>query len=102
MIVVTEKLLRKVGAHCGGSYLMVKQAGGAIEVNPANVRKLAKESPSFTVWLLARNPELCKAMIDAGANVNTRDKDGRTALVYARALRNKETVALLKAAGGKR
>ncbi|MBD5428671.1 MAG: ankyrin repeat domain-containing protein, partial [Treponema sp.] len=42
-----------------------------------------------------------KLLIEAGADVNARDKDGRSAVWWAKNRKAKDVIALLKAAGAK-
>ena len=44
-------------------------------------------------------PEQIKAMIDVGADVNAKDKDGNTALDHAREKKNEKAVTALIKAG---
>jgi hypothetical protein len=47
------------------------------------------------------NPDLIKALIAAGADVNLRSRNGYTALTWARARNNSECVRILRRSGGK-
>jgi hypothetical protein len=47
------------------------------------------------------NPEVVKALIAAGANVNLRSRNGYTALTWALARNNSEVTRLLRRAGGR-
>lgn len=47
------------------------------------------------------NPEVVKALIAAGANVNLRSRNGYTALTWAQARNNAEVTRLLRRAGGR-
>jgi hypothetical protein len=47
------------------------------------------------------NPDLVKALLNAGANVNLRSRNGYTALTWAQARNRSEIVRLLRRAGGR-
>lgn len=47
------------------------------------------------------NPDIVKALIAAGADVNLRSRSGYTALTWAQARNNKEVMRLLRRAGGR-
>jgi ankyrin repeat protein len=47
------------------------------------------------------NPEVVKALIAAGANVNLRSRNGYTALTWAQVRNNAEVIRLLRRAGGR-
>lgn len=42
----------------------------------------AKDDDGRTALMLARNPKIIKALIMAGANINATDKEGKTALIH--------------------
>ena len=47
------------------------------------------------------NPDVVKALIAAGANVNLRSRNGYTALTWAQVRSNAEVTRLLRRAGGR-
>jgi len=50
---------------------------------------------------LKANPEIVKALLNAGANVNLRSRNGYTALTWAQTRHHPEIVRLLRRAGGR-
>lgn len=70
----------------------------------ANVNSLDQGGQSALILACQNfkpNPEIVKALIAAGANVNLRSRNGYTALTWAQARDNAEVTRLLRRAGGR-
>lgn len=70
----------------------------------ANVNSLDQGGQSALILACQNfktNPELVKALIAAGANVNLRSRNGYTALTWAQARDNADVTRLLRRAGGR-
>ena len=84
----------------------VRKIKDAIRLRKANVNaKINREwnSNGYTALMCAAennsNPEVIKTLITAGADVNAKDEEGYTALVYATGSKNPEAVKILLSAG---
>ena len=67
-----------------------------------DVRDIQLENITPLMWVIFDyNPELAKLLIEAGADINAKDKDGNTALDYARYRNNSEIEQLLIEKGAK-
>ncbi|WP_297295221.1 ankyrin repeat domain-containing protein [uncultured Brachyspira sp.] len=65
-------------------------------------RDIQLENITPLMWVIFDyNPELAKLLIEAGADINAKDKDGNTALDYARYRNNSEIEQLLIEKGAK-
>ncbi len=66
--------------------------------------KVSREERDYALWTAAQfsdEPAILKMLLNAGANVNARDGEGRTALSVAEHNGSAEVVRLLKEAGAK-
>jgi ankyrin repeat protein len=76
----------------------------AVGINALSVNAL--DQTGQTALILAcrspkPNPEVVKALLAAGADVNLRSRNGYTALTWAQVRNNTELIRLLRRAGGK-
>jgi hypothetical protein len=82
--------------------LLAEPAGGS--ANSLEINSLDQGGQSALI-LACQNPktspEVVKALLAAGANVNLRSRNGYTALTWALARNNSEVIRLLRHAGGK-
>ncbi len=95
-----ETLLMRAAVQ--GDLKMVQQL--LSESTAANVNALDQGGQSALILACKNpkaNPDLVKALIAAGANVNLRSRNGYTALTWALSRNNNEVSRLLRRAGGR-
>ena len=64
-----------------------------------NAQDECGKTPLMYAAMYNHTPEVAKALINAGANLNTKDNDGRTALMWAARNHNPELLKALVKAG---
>ncbi len=79
--------------HIDGARLLLAAGADPNEVNPQDETAL-----HWAVWR-GRSAEIVKALLDGGAHIDARRKDGRTAYALAARTGQKETAALLEMRG---
>jgi hypothetical protein len=82
--------------------LLAEPAGGT--ANSLDINSLDQGGQSALILACQNpktNPEVVKALLAAGANVNLRSRNGYTALTWALAHNNSEVIRLLRRAGGR-
>jgi len=85
-----------------GDLKVVKQL--LADATAANVNSLDQGGQSALILACQNprtNPEVVKALLAAGANVNLRSRNGYTALTWANTRNNTEVSRILRRAGGR-
>ena len=67
----------------------------------ANIKHPHDETGPLMFAIIGGNPDIVRLLVIKGANVNEKDKGGKSILFWANYFKNKEIVKILKDAGAR-